>query len=306
MNIEKLKNDRVLEFEEYCKKHRRELDDSFLYDEDLKDFEPNDENPTYIVTNQHGDIVGVASLMIDDYSKRGRKARFRIFHSEIENMECYSMLMKAILNHTDGLDKVFVFVPFVNSKLAKFLEGLKFMVERYTFVLVREDLKVPQYSLKEDFVVRTFQSGDEEIWCEVRNASFAKLQGSETPVTPDMVQKMMSNEDHIEGGSMILFHKNSPVGVIRGSDDEYENAPIMNIGPIAIIPEYQGQGLGRSLLRASLNFAKEKSYKKTILCVNADNEQAKALYIQEGFKQVEAVTCYNFELFKGNEKASKI
>lgn len=298
MKIEMLKNNRIHDFVDYCKKHRKELDDSFLYEEDLKAFEPNDENPTYIVTNQHGDIVGAASLMIDDYSKRGRKARFRIFHSEIENIECYSIMMQAILKHTDGLDKVFVFVPFVNTKLAEILEGLKFLVERHSFVLVREDLEVPKFSLKKDYEVRTFQSGDEEIWCEVRNASFAKLQGSETPITPDMVQKMMSDEDHIEGGSMILFHKNSPIGVIRGSEDEYENAPIMNIGPVAIIPEYQGQGLGRSLLRASLQFAKEKSYKKTILCVNGDNEQAKALYIQEGFKQVEAVTCYNYVLSK--------
>jgi mycothiol synthase len=70
----------------------------------------------------------------------------------------------------------------------------------------------------------------------------------------------------------------------------------MNIGPLAIIPEYQGKGLGRILLRASLRFAREKSYKRTILCVNAENERAKALYNQEGFRQVEAVACYVYNL----------
>ena len=72
----------------------------------------------------------------------------------------------------------------------------------------------------------------------------------------------------------------------------------MNIGPLAILPEYQGKGLGRQLLRASLQFAKENSYKRTILSVNGENERAQALYIQEGFKQVEGVTCYQFELEK--------
>ncbi|WP_318617294.1 GNAT family N-acetyltransferase [Sporosarcina sp. YIM B06819] len=297
MRIEALKNDRIDDFLEYCKKHRMELDDSYLYDEDLRDFELNDENPTYIVTGQQGDLIGAVSLMIDDYSKRGRKARFRIFHSEIGNLECYSMMMQTVLKHTAGLDKVFLFVPTVNNQLAGLIEGLAFTVERYSFVLVREDIEVPELGLPQDYEIKPFKSGrDEEIWCEVRNAGFAKLQGSETPITPEMVRKMMADEDNIEGGSMILYHGDRPIGVIRGSDDEYENSLIMNIGPIAILPEYQGKGLGRSLLRASLRFAKEKSYDRTILCVNADNERAKALYIQEGFKQVEAVACYRYDL----------
>lgn len=72
----------------------------------------------------------------------------------------------------------------------------------------------------------------------------------------------------------------------------------MNIGALAVIPEYQGKGLGRSLLRASLHFAKEKSYDRTILCVNADNERAKSLYLREGFKEAEAVVCYGYDLVR--------
>lgn len=84
--------------------------------------------------------------------------------------------------------------------------------------------------------------------------------------------------------------------MIRGSADEYEQSSIMNIGPIAIIPEYQGKGLGRNLLRAVLHVSKDKSYQRAILCVNADNERAKSLYLQEGFHQVEAVACYQYQL----------
>jgi mycothiol synthase len=40
----------------------------------------------------------------------------------------------------------------------------------------------------------------------------------------------------------------------------------------------------------------EKGYKRTILSVNGENERAQALYIQEGFKQVEAVVCYQYFL----------
>ncbi len=297
MKIEALKNERIGDFLEYCRKHRPDVDDSFLYEEDLRDFKPDDENPTYIVTGRQGEIIAAASLIIDEYHRRGKKARFRIFHSEIEDSECYKMLMQEIIKHTGGLDKIFVYVQVANKQMLEFIEGLKFHVDRYSFLLVREDLEVPEPRLPEGYEIRPLRAGiDEELWCEVRNASFAKLKGSETPITPEMVAKMITADDHLEGGSMILYHEERPVGVVRGAKDEYEDAPIMNIGPLAIIPEYQGKGLGRSLLRASLKFAKENSYKRTILCVNAENERAKSLYIQEGFRQVEAVACCMFDL----------
>lgn len=295
MRIEELRNERVADFVTYCKKHRLEVDDSYLYDQDLLDFELNAENPTYIMTNENGEVAAAASLIIDDYHKRGKRARFRIFHSEVDDANCYQMLLKAIIKHTEGLDKVFLFIPMENEKLTEIIEALKFTVERYSFLLVRAEQDVPAYILPEGYNIRPFRPGqDEEIWCQVRNAGFAKLKGSETPITPNQVTKMLADRDYLDGGMMILFHHDRPVGVIRGADDEYENLPIMNIGPIAIIPEYQGRGLGRCLLRAALRFAQDKSYDKTVLCVNGDNEHAKALYIQEGFKQVEAVACYQY------------
>ncbi|MBE4910675.1 GNAT family N-acetyltransferase [Bacillus luteolus] len=297
MKIEALGSERIADFVAYCKKHKHEVDESFLYDDDLRDFKPDEENPTYIVVNSENNIIATVSLIVDEYNKRGKKARFRIFHSEINDLEIYQRLMEAIIKHTEGLEKVFIFVPMINENLEECIKGLNFSVERYSYLLVREDLDVPEIGLQEGYELRSFEEGkDENIWCEVRNASFATLKGSETPVTPEMVSKMLASDEYIKGGLMILFHGNMPVGVIRGSDDEFEDAPIMNIGPIAVIPEYQGNGLGRTLLRAMLRFAKEKSYKRTYLCVNADNERAKALYLQEGFQQVEAVTCYHYDL----------
>ncbi|MNW68105.1 ribosomal-protein-alanine N-acetyltransferase [compost metagenome] len=70
----------------------------------------------------------------------------------------------------------------------------------------------------------------------------------------------------------------------------------MNIGPLALLPEYQGKGLGRVLLRAALHLSKNKGYNRSILCVNAENERAQALYTGEGFKQVEAAACYKYDL----------
>lgn len=297
MKAEALKSERIADFIAYCKKHRKEVDDSFLYDEDLKEFTPNEENPTYIIIDMNGEIIAAASLIINDYFRRGGKARFRIFHSEIQALEHYQQLMQSLLPHIGNLEKAFIFIPMTEKRVMGFVEALNFTVDRYAFLLVRENLEVQDIILPDGYVIKSFRPGqDEDIWCEVRNAGFAKLKGSETPIVPEMVEKMVLSAEYLEGGMIILFHHDKPVGIVRGSIDEYEDEPIMNIGPLAILPEYQGKGLGRALLRASLQFAKENNYKRTILSVNGENERAKALYIQEGFKQVEAVTCYEYLL----------
>lgn len=295
MKVEALNSDKIGDFIAYCKKHRKEVDDSFLYDKDLEEFIPDEENPTYVITNKNGEIVAAASLIINDYFRRGGKARFRIFHSEIQELGYYQQLMQALLPHVDDLKKAFIFVPKTEKRVMEFVEALNFTVDRYAFLLVRENVEVQDIILPAGYVIKTFRPGkDEDIWCELRNAGFSKLKGSETPIVREMVEKMVISEEYIEGGMLILYHNDKPVGIVRGSVDEYEDKPIMNIGPLAILPEYQGKGLGRALLRASLQFAKEKNYERTILSVNGENERAKALYVQEGFQQVEAVTCYDY------------
>ncbi|TJX60554.1 hypothetical protein E8P77_20125 [Soehngenia saccharolytica] len=46
---------------------------------------------------------------------------------------------------------------------------------------------------------------------------------------------------------------------------------------------------GHNSLRAGINFAKDHSYNRAILSVNADNEKATSSHIQEEFKEVESV-----------------
>ncbi|RSK27672.1 GNAT family N-acetyltransferase [Bacillus sp. HMF5848] len=297
MIVQSLNVNRINDFVVYCKKHRHEVDESYLYDEDLSNFQVNEENPTYIIVDEENNIVAAASLILDQYHKEGKRARFRIFHSELVITEYYQVLLNSILAHTEDLDKVFLFIPNDCLQIKKIFETLQFNVERYSFVLVRDDIDVPKYNLPNNYEIKPYRAGvDEEIWCDIRNASFATLKGNEVPISRDMVSKLVLSNDYIEGGMMILYHLNKPIGVVRGSADIYEGIPTMSIGPLAIIPSYQGKGLGRILLRAVLKFAREKSYSKAILCVNGENERAKTLYEHEGFKEVEAVVCYKYDI----------
>lgn len=297
MKAERLNTSDIKEFSAYCIKHRNEVDDSFLYDHHLKDFKADEENPTFVV-KEEGRIVAAASLIMDDYHKRGGSGRFRIFHSEIQDITIYSSLLEEVLKEAKELKKVSIFIPFVNKEMAGYVEELHFTVDRYIFLLVNDMKEISAISLPEGYSIRAMEPGDLEEWCIIRNEAFARLKGNSAPITPEMVQKNMEQPEYLEGGHMLILNGNKPVGLIRGENDEYDSVPAIYIGPIAVLPAYQGKGLGRQLLRAALQFADGLEYKKAVLCVNADNERAKELYLQEGFKQTEGVTAYELCLYE--------
>lgn len=297
MNIKTITNKNKEKFVLFCKKHRKNLDDSFLYDEDLDDFEINEENPTYAICNDDDKIIAVVSLIIDNYFKKAKAARLRIFYSEINNINYYSALLNLILNHTIELDKIYLYVPMDNNDLLSSISSLGFKITRYSYVLVRDSNDIPSYVLPDNYSIKTFENGDEDIWCNIRNICFSSIKGSETAITTDDVKKMVTSNYNIESGMMILYHNEKAVGIIRGSNDVFEDSPILNIGPLAILPEYQKKGLGRGLIRTMLNFAVKNSYNKTILSVNAENEKAKSLYLKEGFALVESLACFELEVY---------
>lgn len=297
MRIEKLKNEMLVEFINYCKKYGPEHDDSFLFDEELDNFEPNEDNPTYVILNERSNIIGAVSLMINPYYKRGRKGRFRILHSIEPKRESYYFMLKAVHPHLDDIDRVYLFIPEEKEKVQGILKSIGFTIERYSYVMTREDIDIPEYTFPDGFELRTFQFGrDEEDWCSVRNEGFANLAGCETPMTPEMVSKMEYWDDNLDGGMMILYHNEKPVGVIRISRDSYEDLEYACIGPIALKHSYQGMGFGRNLIRAGLQFGKCKGLPISLLTVNAENDNALKLYLQEGFKKKQVVVCYNYDI----------
>lgn len=70
MKVEALSRNTVEAFLAFCRKHRSELDDSYLIDEELAGFGPSPDNPTYIITSSTGEITAAASLILNDYSRR--------------------------------------------------------------------------------------------------------------------------------------------------------------------------------------------------------------------------------------------
>lgn len=296
MKTEKVSTENKGDFIEFCFKHRNSLDDSFLNDEDMEKFSPDEENPTFIV-RKDGNVIAAASLIVNEYYRSGGSGRFRIFYSEDEDLSTYSILLSEIVKYVKKIHKIFLFIPLTNSKLLDAIKSLNFIADRYVYILVKEITESQIIDLPDGYSIREFQfDKDEEDWCHIRNTAFSNLKGNSTPITPEMVHKMLDSAEYLKGGMLFLMHNNTPVGIVRGVNEDYEGKPYIDIGPLAILPEYQGKGLGRQLLRAILDFAQKEKYKNAMLCVNADNEGAKELYIKEGFVQAEGVVAYEYPI----------
>lgn len=297
MNVEYLSEARYSDFIAFCMKSRNEVDDSFLYEEDLKNFQPDQDNPTYIILNDQSNIIAGVSLIKDSYYKRGKKGRFRIFHSIEPNPNIYKLMFQSIKSHTTEINDVFLFIQEDRFIIRDIFHSMQFQIERYAYFLTREAIEVVQPNLPNDYSFKTFEfNKDEDNYLYVRNTGFATLKGSETPMTVEDVKNMETNDDYLEGGIFLLYHQEKPIGVVRSTRDFHNNEAVQNIGPLALIPEYQGKGLGRQLLRKALEFGRSTGLPKAVLSVNADNEQAVHLYTKEGFKKEEAVVCYNYNL----------
>jgi mycothiol synthase len=297
MQLQFLPPDRLRDYIDYCKKHRKELDDSYLCDEDLDSFVPGEQHPTYIVMKEDNQIIAAASLLLDEYWTGLKKAKLVILHSEIPDVEIYGLLLDALKKHTEGFNGIYVFVPLKETATLEIFKTIGFTTERYAFLLVYDHPDFQHNDMPQGYEIRPMRRGmNEQAWCDVRNAAFAALKGSETPLSVEMLEFIIKDTDYLEGGLMILYHGDKPVGVVRGADDEYNGHRVMNVGAVGIIPTYQGKGLGRYLLRAALNFAYEKSYDQAVLSVNADNERAKSLYLREGFVQAEGFAEFRYPL----------
>ena len=88
MKVEAVTKENLEVFFTYCRAHRKEVDDSYLYEEDLAELVLGEENPSYVITEK-GVIVAAASLVLDDYHRRGKTgtiSHFSCGKSRSENL----------------------------------------------------------------------------------------------------------------------------------------------------------------------------------------------------------------------------
>lgn len=294
MRVENLNDKRVNDFIDYCKKHRGEVDDTFLYDADLEKFNVNEGNITYVLMDEScDDIIGAVSVITNLNYLEERKSRFRIFHSEVANIEVYDIMLKSLLNDIEDTDRIFIFANGKDEKSAEIFKALGFSIERYSYVLIKDDLYDVEPVFSQELKLREFKLGrDEKAWCDVSNAGFKNIKGS-TEKTPDMFEGM--NEKDVKG-MLLLYFDEIPIGHVQASEEIEEDIRYAFISSLCVNSKFRGKGFGRNLLRAGLNYGKNMGMVKGMLTVNAENSKALDLYLKEGFRIDESMVCYNYNI----------
>lgn len=300
MRLVALSSDLVESFCAFCRKHRTMLDESYLSEEDLKSFAPGPECPTVLGIGPDGAVVAAASILLDEYHMRGKRSRFRILYSETESVDDYRRMLDAVRPDPGTVQHWFVFVKEGCGTHQPLLEASGFRMERTSHVLVRDALPVMPSVLPSDVRIRPFVFGqDEADYVRIRNAAFAHLLGSQTPLTVEDIAKYTHDGETLPGGTFLLEAEGRAIGVVRTARDPGEdgNGPMLEIGPLAIEPGHQGKGYGTLLLRHALRFGAEAAaLPRAVLSVNAENTPALGLYLREGFTVLEGYACMRQEL----------
>ncbi len=277
----------------YCRKYGPEHDDSYTGPDDLNAGTlASAGNPSYLLYGEDGEIIGAASLMLGGFRETG-KGRMRIYHCLEPVPGHYKLLLDAILQHTEGIGDVYLFLPDKRKAEAEILAGLGFAEWRRCYILDREAEGSAGAVFPEGFHLEEFIQGrDEETWRHIMNTCFAHLAGH-TGTTTEIVRSYFTSEKHLPGGLKLLWKNGEAVGAVHTVQEDGETAFVEQV---AVLPEYQRQGLGRQLLRAGMQKAREVGFENIRLSVNGENEKAVALYLDEGFTVTECMICYNLHL----------
>ncbi|UYY80625.1 ribosomal protein S18-alanine N-acetyltransferase [Arthrobacter sp. YA7-1] len=62
--------------------------------------------------------------------------------------------------------------------------------------------------------------------------------------------------------------------------------PIADVQTIAVVPEFEGRGIGSAILTELIEEARRRGAVEVLLEVRADNPRAQALYVRFGFEQI--------------------
>jgi mycothiol synthase len=293
MKAVKLTADLIPAFKQYYNRYSSEQDESFPPGDD---YMLREDEPAYLLLDDAGIIHGAAVLMNHKAYAEAESARFRMFHCDVQYDINYRLLLDEILKHTSGLNDIYCFVEDNRTGIRDSWERTGFTIKRYSWVLKRITSGYTQPEFPQGYELRTFRPGmDEEAWCDIINESFAEMQGH-TQLYPEKIGEWRKDPSYIADGMKLLWHGNNPVGTMALIKEDENNEEVIFIEAVGILNSYQGQGLGKNMIRAGIEFAENFGTKHVMLSVNAENERAAELYLKEGFRKDALFICYSYKL----------
>jgi ribosomal protein S18 acetylase RimI-like enzyme len=124
---------------------------------------------------------------------------------------------------------------------------------------------------------------------EVLDSYAADPVGGGEPLTADVRERLVpALRDHPTALVLLAFEQKRPVGIavcFQGFST-FRARALLNIHDLAVLPEWRGRGIGRSLLAAAEDRARRCGCCKLTLEVQDDNARALGLYRSFGFSDL--------------------
>lgn len=145
----------------------------------------------------------------------------------------------------------------------------------------RQNLEdIPQYTLPAGYSMRFYRPGDELVWSNIWSRAddyevynVERFQTEFSADLPSMAQRCL----------FLLNPDGQEIATATAWWEEDNSALWGRLHWIAIIPEFQGQGLARPLLSAVLNLSRDLGYSRALLYTETVRIPAIKLYLDFGF-----------------------
>ena len=151
--------------------------------------------------------------------------------------------------------------------------------------MLRRNLdNVPEFPLPAGFAFRWFRPGDEPEWVKIQTIS-----DKFNTISLELFHSEFSLPDLLPTTQFYLLAPNTvPVGTATAWFKDLDGRRIGRVHWVAIVPECQGQGLGKAVLSFCCRRLRELGYDQAFLSTSSARISAINLYVSFGFEPLTA------------------
>lgn len=141
---------------------------------------------------------------------------------------------------------------------------------------------LPEFALPSGFALRWHQPGDEAHWLRIHLAA-----DHFNTITPEFFRKQFGSDEKLlrDRQCYLLDPRSEVIGTgTAWFNDNFEGARWGRVHWVAILPEFQGRGLGKGLMSVICRRLRELRHEHAYLTTSIARIPAIKLYLQFGFE----------------------
>ena len=157
------------------------------------------------------------------------------------------------------------------------------MLDNQPVLMVRPNLEnLPNFALQSGYSFRWYAPGDEQAWLEIHRQADLYNQ-----VSLELFQQQFGTDPTLLNRRQVYLLTGQ--GAVIGTstawfNDNFEGLPYGRVHWVAIVPDYQGQGLAKPLLSVTCQRLKELGHERAYLTTSSARVAAIRLYEKFGFQ----------------------